>query len=371
MRIKTMTPAMIAALFPPKPKPEEEEVSLADRLTEAAEVPPPAPPEPELQPPRVSLVDILREQHAREQRAAGAFNPLGFGRMQPPAGLFGNQAGPAPATMEARRFGAGSSSLSTPSTGFNLQQPLHADPVRTAPHSIEQSQFTQANFGNLRQDERRRYPFDFPPFEVPPLGFPSSPWDQSPWVMHARAPAGNDIEPDQHRDRASGPGTTQPPSSEPVLVAPGGPQEASASLPKTSFRISGWNEAPSGKPVGIARPNPSNRQQPGPISDRTGSYQVPAKQGAIASSASQTAAVQRMGGAPSASKGAVLRRPTQTQPASGPASPGPSATQQTSAVQRSNLPLPSYAGRGRDGKIYLSRLPTREDANRWVSVWAR
>jgi hypothetical protein len=62
MRIKSMTPAMIAALFPPKPKPEE--AWRRDYPAEPADLPPPAPPEPEAEALRVSLVDILRQKHA-------------------------------------------------------------------------------------------------------------------------------------------------------------------------------------------------------------------------------------------------------------------------------------------------------------------
>jgi hypothetical protein len=68
VRIKSMTPVMIAALFPPKPKPVE--AWRFDYADEPTDLPPPAPPERQPQAPRVSLVDILYGKHAEDQRAA-------------------------------------------------------------------------------------------------------------------------------------------------------------------------------------------------------------------------------------------------------------------------------------------------------------
>jgi len=257
IRIKSMTPAMIAALFPPKPKPEE--AWRNDYPAELADLPPPAPPEPQPEAQRVSLVDILREQHAKEQRAA-ALNPIRLGPTQQPDGLFGIRAGPAPVDMEESRFGVRSSGLSTPPTGFNLRQPLRADPLRAAPSSIEPSSFTQPNFGNFRQDERPRYPDDFPPFDVPPFGFPSSRRDQFPWVLHAHAPAGNGIESDRDRDHASDPAPTQPPSSGPAPAAPDRPQRIGAPLPATGSQIAGSNEILTGRAPPTTRHNIASRQ---------------------------------------------------------------------------------------------------------------
>src|SRR4051812_25508011 len=159
MRIKTMTPAMIAALFPPKPKPVE--AWRFDYPDEPADLPPPAPPETqpqaprvslvdilhgkyaedhraaaEAQPPRVSLVDILREKHAEDERAATGLNAMRLGHTQPPGGLFGNGVGPNLRNMEVSRFGVKSGGLSMPSMGFNSQQPLRTDFMRAAPSSI-------------------------------------------------------------------------------------------------------------------------------------------------------------------------------------------------------------------------------------------
>jgi hypothetical protein len=63
MRITKMTPAVMAALFPPKLERERDDLSLTDAQTEPSDPPVPL----ASQPRTVSLVDILRQSHAEEK----------------------------------------------------------------------------------------------------------------------------------------------------------------------------------------------------------------------------------------------------------------------------------------------------------------
>jgi hypothetical protein len=182
-----MTPAMIAALFPPKPKPEE--AWRNDYQDEPADLPPPAQPDAQPQAPRVSLVDILREHHAEEQRAATALNAIRLGRTPPPGGLFGIGAGSDPQNggvpgFNAGRFGVGTDTLPMQPSSFAPQQPFDIDFTRSRDQSsVERQWLTPPSFPNVAPPERRF------PTQIPQFDLSSSQHDQSRVAPFGQTPA--------------------------------------------------------------------------------------------------------------------------------------------------------------------------------------
>ncbi len=287
MRIKTMTPAMIAALFPPKPKPEE--AWRTDNQAEPADLPPPAPPAAEPEPPRVSLVDILREKHAEDQRAATALNAIRLGHAPPAGGLFGIRVGPDPQDGDgsgfyARRYGGRTNASPMQSTAIDAQQPLRIDLMRPTTPPVEPQWFTQPSFPDIAQPKTGF------PIQIPQFDFSSSQRDQVLVAPYGRAPAANPTELASDDDRGIDPMSAPRPFGTPPVTTDSRPRQAGSPIaaqvdPQFLADHEDFHQL-----IGDGRLDPVEHQRVSSIIDRANAYRLRSQQGPIGTDAHQAAA---------------------------------------------------------------------------------